>query len=830
VRIKSLSAEGFRGFNDHREIHFDERLTVFYAPNSYGKTSITEALEWLLYGYTSKVRSADYSKDEYKDSYRNVHYPDDGIPCVTAIFGNGSEEITLRSELLANDQCRRYLDGKEVARWPFENDNSLAPKPFILQHALKNLLLVKPSDRYQAFASLLGLDDLEEVERHFISLATKYEPPAEVKRLCTEVEGMFAAAEGKATLANVSKLYKDKAGKSMNDVYAAVLAACKTYLGTDVEQGDVLPRLISLRNEKARAVFAMPIKLDAYSEQQTKQQELDIEYFAGFVTEELLTQYLHLAALATVNHIHDRARFFDLGVELLEKSPGTCPLCGRPLDDTLAEHIRECQRQANSEQQQSDDLDKQRTQVKQTLTTLRQKLYANHSMHAEQAKDFLALKPSLERLRGILAEAHPSELRSVETAVHRVDDANQQLGTAYQTASGAMNAVKVSVEQSREESSVLKQLGEYLVGYASQAKSFTATVAASITAATNAANALRQELDVRAGTEDVAVLIQLLENRKKVERERGIDRMLAEVKDLRRTVDQLASTRILEVIAGELTSGVLGWYDQIKTSCDPEVHFCGFDVPRTKTGELKARHISVNAVSYGKSLPSAVSSLSESKLNALGLCLCIGSNMNADCPFGFLIIDDPIQSLDAAHETRFNDILRELVEQGKQVVVLSHNKSWINQLIAHCCSLNGTFYEITGYDKTGPYIRWQPWEKTQARLDTIDAIVKDNNADSAQLARAEAELRYVVCEATSDLFERAKGERKPPNNLGCRDVIKMLTECGVAAKLIDRVRQIFAMADDAHHAPVDYAAQRERIARFHSYACELCNLLKPKRP
>lgn len=826
MRIKSLSVEGFRGFNEHREIEFDDKLTVFYAPNSYGKTSITEALEWLLYGHTSKVKSADYSKEEYKDSYRNVHYLDDGVPSVTAVFVSGAQDITLRSELLADDRCKRYLDGKEVVRWPFDSDDSTVSKPFILQHALKNLLLVKPSDRYGSFALLLGLDDLEQVQRDFISLATSYNSPPEVGRLCKEVDGMFATAGGMPTLANVSKLYS--AGKSVDEVYAAVSGACGKHLGIDLEQSDVLPRLIGLRDEKAAAVFPKPIKLDAYSEPQAKQHELDMKYFADFVTEELLGQYLELVALATVTHIIDRAHFFNLGVELLGKCPGSCPLCGRSVDDALVEHIRACHKQASNKRQQSVHLEERRTQVQHSLSSLKQRLDANHSTHTALTRDFLALKPSLEQLVGILAETHASELESVEKALHRMDDSKRQLDTAYRTACDAVNGVRVSVEQSKEQSSVLKQLGEALLGYTSQANGFTDTVARSIPAATSAAIALRRELDVRGGTEDVAVLIQLLGNRKKVEKKMEIDRMLVEVKDLRRTVDQLVTTRVLDVIAGELTSGVLGWYDQIKTTCDPEVHFCGFDVPRTKAGDLKARCISVNAVSYGKSLPSAVSSLSESKLNALGLCLCIGSNMNSDCPFGFLIIDDPIQSLDAAHEARFIEILEELVEQGKQVVVLSHNKGWIDQLVAHCRSLNGTYYEITGYDKTGPFVKWQPWEKTQARLDTIDAILKDNTADSMELARAEAELRCVVCEATSDLFERAKGERKPPNNIAWKQANKMLTECGINPKLVDRVKQIFTVADDAHHAPVDYAAQRERIACLRNYACELCNQLNTK--
>ena len=65
MRINEIVIEGFRGFNGRRIITLDSSLTLIYAPNSYGKTSISESLEWLLYGSTSKVQRAEF-KDEYK--------------------------------------------------------------------------------------------------------------------------------------------------------------------------------------------------------------------------------------------------------------------------------------------------------------------------------------------------------------------------------------------------------------------------------------------------------------------------------------------------------------------------------------------------------------------------------------------------------------------------------------------------------------------------------------------------------------------------------------------------------------------------------------------
>jgi len=73
MKIKNISIQGFRGFNEERTIDFHDLFTLIYAPNSYGKTSISEAFEWLLYGLTSKVEKAD-SKEEYRGSYRNCHF------------------------------------------------------------------------------------------------------------------------------------------------------------------------------------------------------------------------------------------------------------------------------------------------------------------------------------------------------------------------------------------------------------------------------------------------------------------------------------------------------------------------------------------------------------------------------------------------------------------------------------------------------------------------------------------------------------------------------------------------------------------------------------
>jgi hypothetical protein len=431
----------------------------------------------------------------------------------------------------------------------------------------------------------------------------------------------------------------------------------------------------------------------------------------------------------------------------------------------------------------------------------------------------------LAQLKGILVPRHQDCFAAVETAINELTCAKGELQSAYDAAVKALDKLDTSVTESREDASLMTRLGELLLEYVAQTRSFAHTVSKNVTATTEADRVLALELDSLAGTEDISVLLDLLERRRDIEKKLEIDCILDGLKDLRKTVEQYAAQTMLNAISGELTSQVMEWYGQIRTTGDPDVHFAGFDMERTAKGELRARRVKIMASSYGKDLVSAVSSLSESKLNALGLCVSIATNLKAGSPFDFIIIDDPIQSWDAEHETQFVQVVRKLVERGKQLIILSHNKKWMEQVRTGCRTLNGRFYEITGYTQAGPHIFEMPWEKWTQRLREVDAILKDPSADSVRLQQAEEEVRIVVCDLTALLYHKRRGVSKSPHDLNSAQVRKILVECGVDTDLVDRIALTFETTDDAHHAPLDYTAQRSRIRQYHSWAHELGHLL-----
>ena len=243
---------------------------------------------------------------------------------------------------------------------------------------------------------------------------------------------------------------------------------------------------------------------------------------------------------------------------------------------------------------------------------------------------------------------------------------------------------------------------------------------------------------------------------------------------------------------------------------------------RTKTGDFKSRRVKVGAKSYGVELSSAVSSLSESKLNALGLCMSIATALRAPGPWQFLILDDPIQSWDEEHEVQFIEVLRSLADkENKQVVLLSHRDQWIEQVSLGCRAINGIRYRITGYTREGPHIVSVEWATVDQRLREVQSIVSDPKALPVRLQQAEEEVRIAICQLTGEIAKKKLRRDRSPHSMNSKDVRALLIEAGCPPSLVDRVFATFATTDDAHHTPKDYQPSAERIRQYHGTLLDL---------
>lgn len=512
---------------------------------------------------------------------------------------------------------------------------------------------------------------------------------------------------------------------------------------------------------------------------------------------------------------------------MLRKSPQKCPFCNQLIDEELSSHILSTHDNLVDQTSKFKELEIKRIRVLETFNDMRNKLLFYLNRHTSKVQPLLDTAHSLEDLKKILVPKQELYFSRLNNVLTDLVPGREKIEKDYNEIIDSLSILTNSIENSSENLDFIKPFREGLIKIISDIRDYQQIISDRAQIIIDVDQVLQHELDVIAGTEDISLLIDLFDNLTEISKKIKIESIIVNLKDLKKITDNYVATKMLSAITGELSTEVMNWYRKIKTTGDPDVHFDGFDMERTQKGEIKARRVKIKAKSYGEELVSAVSSLSESKLNALGLCVSIATNLKGQSPFEFLIIDDPIQSLDTQHEVQFVQVIRALVEQSnKQVIVLSHNRQWLQQVCTGCRSLNGFFYEITGYTQEGPHISFLTWEKWQDRLDVVNAILQDPSAGTIKLQQAEEEIQIVIGELTSELYRKKKGISKSPHNLNSSQVEKMLIECGEDMGFVNRIVQTFDTTDDSHHAPSKYCPDRERIRQYHSWTHELAKKLK----
>ena len=114
-RISKLEIQGFRSFErDAQTLEFPSQLAAVWGPNSQGKTSLAEAVEFLLTGQIVRRSLMASGQDEFADALRNAHLPA-GTPCfvqATIIDGNGR---SAHIKAHAQDRLRQETGLREQA-------------------------------------------------------------------------------------------------------------------------------------------------------------------------------------------------------------------------------------------------------------------------------------------------------------------------------------------------------------------------------------------------------------------------------------------------------------------------------------------------------------------------------------------------------------------------------------------------------------------------------------------------------------------------------------------------------------------------------------------
>ncbi len=121
-KLQQLEICGFRAFGTPQTFSFESDLAVIWGFNSQGKTSVAEAVEFLLTGATIRRDMLGGAKAEHEGSLRNVHRSVGDPVWVRATIldeaGNAHEAVrTLVTDYTAEADCQSTLtiDGNAAA-------------------------------------------------------------------------------------------------------------------------------------------------------------------------------------------------------------------------------------------------------------------------------------------------------------------------------------------------------------------------------------------------------------------------------------------------------------------------------------------------------------------------------------------------------------------------------------------------------------------------------------------------------------------------------------------------------------------------------------------
>lgn len=176
VTFQSVTIRNFRGFRDQQTVNLDSSSVIVSGPNGTGKTSFFDALQWLLLGALPRFaaltsrRSDDHIVSRFGQGLPAYVAADlllQGVPIGISRTGNAKGTVLEwhgDDGQLRGDEAEDRLRAALLGRSDVTLDEALLSSGVLQQDVLRLVLQDDPKKRYRDMASLLGLNELTKFE------------------------------------------------------------------------------------------------------------------------------------------------------------------------------------------------------------------------------------------------------------------------------------------------------------------------------------------------------------------------------------------------------------------------------------------------------------------------------------------------------------------------------------------------------------------------------------------------------------------------------------------------------------------------------------------
>jgi ABC-type Mn2+/Zn2+ transport system ATPase subunit len=748
VRLRSITVCGFRAFGSTAQtIELAGTVTVVAGPNSAGKSSLVEAIEFLLAGRTTRQQLHAGAKSEFAGCLRNVHLQKSAAVWVEATVDIDGQMVAMRRELLADidshgDFRTALTVGGKIVSGVADIGVRLAAVPFetpvLMQHSLRYVLSEKPQVRSDYLKTVLEIADLDTardmIARVVQSLPVPQTPARALLGRCRAVIGA-----GTHLTAGVT---------SSADVTAALLRVFRTLLDDRDDGATLLTLAARMRGElstRREAVFSLdafraaPVGGFAPSEMPSLSAAKD-----GGAAPPVAPPSV-LALLRSVREL-----------EPTVDAPRDCPVCLTPLaltPDRLREIGAFLDAHVDAVRMGQDARNEVATMLRETRALrgrvngaapraaywkpqdLQREAAAAASVHDEGAALVSAMAWHAAEIVGAQA-ATGAAIDSHEAALMRIDEALRS-GAAFDLTSAHKSA---------------RSLHDAVALLDAAAAKFLAATA-------DARTQLSQTQATRSNTAGWDLLVQLVDVLPAIDRENEAQ-LIADVltKDCASALREIDVARksVLDANFATLSTDVERWWSLLRM--DEPIRFASL----RRRGEGN-RFVDLKAmleaeVGAGGFERDAAGVFSDSQLNALGLAIFLARATRSG--LGFVVLDDPVPASDDEHCGSFaSQVIGALLDDGVQVVVTTHNRKLartVHDLHGHR-SLSG--YEVTlDSPRDGSRLAESSDELGQLLHDAEGAA---RHATSTLLREAAQKVRIAaerLCKSIIVVQQRAEGK------------------------------------------------------------------------
>ena len=656
--------------------------------NGTGKTSLTEAFEWALFGgIVRKERSK--TRGEYQGSswLRSVHAPAELETFAEITLIKDDRRHVVRRTLVANT-TELIIDGQtatDVRVLGLRTEDAF--RPFLGQCEIQALIESEQQSRWEQLSAILGFAGFGQLRERLQRLRTDTDSDARVRllreRVTRAVQPLTPGGEDPLEQAPVDL-------RTRTTEFLSLEPGSAWNVIKDTAQRELDALLVRDRRPPGLNVLVIGSR--------------DLASAASQATGAAGTFMVHAAEHRGWHEANQRGSFASQGLAMVDPAdPKTCPFCAQAtLDDPRVGTLRK-QAQQTTGPAPVDP----RPGLRNGMGTLLEDGPLNTSA-VLVLLEALGESDETKTLRD--AQKEQASLDEVRRRARRLADA---AFAVYETASRPHGDATALEGMVAELHSAVEEISQRHAALRTQLDALNLRL-------TNRFSGLDEADKKRMAALQMAVL--LAENGPAVE---AAWRLRSQQQQLRLLVAELETAEKARMASALKTlSGDIGRYYE-ELSPGHHIKISGISVRDTKR-----RQATLAATSHGKPV-NPVTMFSEAEGNCLGLSLYFSQRVDRNPGWSMIMLDDPVQSMDQGHEEGLIHLLAR-VSRDQQVIIMTHAPRFASQVEAQFAAIDSfTKYVFERGSGPDPQIAL-----AEGRLDEL-LNYAEANADG-ELARRES--------------------------------------------------------------------------------------------